>query len=101
MKTWKFGFFGRCLVGTLSVVLAGLGKTLKKHGCEVQRNLASRLHSEVASLTAKLEENEAAWNARCDGLRRALEAQEGHSAALETELAARPTSRQVSTLPHN
>eukprot|EP00884_Botryococcus_braunii_P002856 jgi/Botrbrau1/12571/Bobra.0169s0105.1 len=63
-----------------------------------QRNLVSRLHGEVASLNLKLEENEAAWSARCDGLRRALEAQEAHSAALETELAARPTSRQVEEL---
>jgi hypothetical protein len=54
-----------------------------------------RLRSELAASQQRLADEGSAWEARCDGLRRALEAQEARSVALEQQLAAGPTAKQV------
>lgn len=43
----------------------------------------------------RLEAEEASWSARCEALRQSLQKQEAHSAALEAQLASRPTAQQV------
>ncbi|KAK9803913.1 hypothetical protein WJX72_004650 [[Myrmecia] bisecta] len=63
-----------------------------------QRELASRLHAEVAALQQTLEGEQATWQSRCEGLRSALQAQEAHAAALEQEISTRPTAKQVDEL---
>ncbi len=61
----------------------------------VQREREAQLSAEVASLQQRLEAEEASAFARCDALRHSLQKQEAHSAALEAQLASRPTSQQV------
>lgn len=56
-----------------------------------------RLKAELASTSQRLEAEEAQWSARCDALRQSLQKQEAHSAALEAQLASRPTGAQVWT----
>jgi len=63
-----------------------------------QRELVSRLHSEISSLSMRAEEEAEALTSRCEGLRSALRAQEGHAEALERELTTRPTVQQVEEL---
>lgn len=53
------------------------------------------MSAEVAALNQRLEAEEASWSARCDLLRQSLQKQEAQSAALEAQLASRPTSKQV------
>lgn len=62
----------------------------------LQREVAGRLHAEVAALQERARAESAGWAERCDGLRQSLAAQEAHSAALEAQLASRPTAHQVS-----
>ena len=61
----------------------------------VQREREARLSVDVAALNQRLEAEEATCSARCDSLRRSLQKQEAQSAALEAQLASRPTSKQV------
>ncbi|KAI3427262.1 hypothetical protein D9Q98_007195 [Chlorella vulgaris] len=63
-----------------------------------QRELATRLQSEVSSLRQQLESEAATWASRCDGLRSSLAAKEAHAGALEQELSSRPTQQQVEDL---
>ncbi|PSC73915.1 Transcription factor CCAAT displacement CDP1 [Micractinium conductrix] len=63
-----------------------------------QRELATRLHSEVSALRQQLEAEAATWSGRCEGLRGSLAAKEAHAAALEAELGSRPTQLQVDEL---
>ncbi|CAL5227002.1 g9892 [Coccomyxa viridis] len=63
-----------------------------------QREREARLSAELASLHQRLEAEEASCSARCDALRQSLQKQEAHSAALEAQLASRPTSQQVEDL---
>ncbi|KAL4853646.1 hypothetical protein ACK3TF_005368 [Chlorella vulgaris] len=63
-----------------------------------QRELATRLQSEVSSLRQQLESEAATWASRCDGLRSSLAAKEAHAGALEQELSSRPTQQQVDDL---
>ncbi|KAK9917963.1 hypothetical protein WJX75_000085 [Coccomyxa subellipsoidea] len=63
-----------------------------------QREVAGRLHAEVAALQERARAESAGWAERCDGLRQSLAAQEAHSAALEAQLASRPTAHQVEQL---
>ncbi len=50
---------------------------------------------QVVSLHAQLQSEASAWAVRVEGMRGALEAKETHCAALEGELAGRPTQKQV------
>ena len=61
----------------------------------VQREREARLSAEVAALNQRLEAENASWSARCASLRQSLQKQEAQSAALEAQLASRPTSKQV------
>ena len=61
----------------------------------MQREREGRISAELASLHQRLEAEEASWSARCDALRQSLQKQEAHSAALEAQLASRPTAQQV------
>ena len=61
----------------------------------LQREREARINAEVASLHERLASEEASWMARCDVLRQSLQKQEAHSAALEAQLASRPTALQV------
>lgn len=63
-----------------------------------QRELSSRLRSEVASLKHELEEANEMWATKLEGLRATLQATTLHSQALEEELAMRPTVVQVEEL---
>ncbi|EFN56705.1 hypothetical protein CHLNCDRAFT_144082 [Chlorella variabilis] len=63
-----------------------------------QRELATRLQSEVSALRQQLEAEAATWTGRCEGLRSSLAAQEAHAAALEQELGSRPTQQQLEEL---
>lgn len=49
----------------------------------------------MASLHQRLEAEEASSSARCTALRQSLQKQEAHSAALEAQLASRPTAQRV------
>ena len=60
-----------------------------------QREREARVTAELASLHERLASEEASWMARCDVLRQSLQKQEAHSAALEAQLASRPTALQV------
>ena len=60
-----------------------------------QREREARVTAELASLHERLASDEASWMARCDVLRQSLQKQEAHSAALEAQLASRPTALQV------
>lgn len=60
-----------------------------------QREMASRLRLELLSARRDAEEAGSMWGARVEGLRATLLATEAHAAALEQELAARPTLTQV------
>lgn len=59
------------------------------------RELASMRHAELTALQQRAADEAAALESRAEGLRRALEAQESHTEALQKELSARPTNRQV------
>lgn len=48
-----------------------------------------------SAVSSRADEESNAWNAKCEGLRQALQAQELHAENLEKELAMRPSSRQV------
>ena len=61
----------------------------------LQREREARSNAEVASLHARIASEEASWVGRCDVLRQSLQKQEAHSAALEAQLASRPTALQV------
>lgn len=61
----------------------------------LQRELAGRLHAEVAALSERAAADAASWAERCEGLRQALAAQQAHTAALEAQLSSRPTTQQV------
>ncbi len=63
--------------------------------CVVQREREARLSAELASLNHRLEAEQASWSARCDSLRQSLQKQEAQCAALEAQLASRPTAKQV------
>ncbi|KAL4425119.1 hypothetical protein ABPG77_008224 [Micractinium sp. CCAP 211/92] len=63
-----------------------------------QRELTTRLQSEVAALRQQLESEAATWANRCEGLRGSLAAKEAHAAALEQELSSRPTQQQLEEL---
>ncbi|CAL8464232.1 g3767 [Coccomyxa elongata] len=63
-----------------------------------QRELAGRLHAEVAALSERAAADAAGWAERCEGLRQALAAQQAHTAALEAQLSSRPTTQQVERL---
>ncbi|PRW51060.1 CASP-like [Chlorella sorokiniana] len=63
-----------------------------------QRELATRLQSEVSALRQQMEAEAATWAGRCEGLRSSLAAKEAHAAALEAELAGRPTQAAVEEL---
>ncbi|KAG1675885.1 hypothetical protein FOA52_001542 [Chlamydomonas sp. UWO 241] len=65
-----------------------------------QRDAASRMRSEVASLQASLDEAHSMWESRVEGLRSTLSATESHAAALEAEMGMRPTVNQVEDLRH-
>lgn len=47
------------------------------------------------AVSSRADEESNAWNAKCEGLRQALQAQELHAENLEKELSMRPSSRQV------
>lgn len=64
----------------------------------VQRELASRLRSELAAVRSESEEAREVLESRLEGLRATLAATEQHAAALEEELAARPTQTQLEEL---
>ena len=74
-------------MGTHDLQLTGAGWRLQ---------LAGRLRGEVGALRRELEEASRVWEARLEGARGALGAQEAHAAALEQELAARPSASEVS-----
>ena len=61
----------------------------------VQREREARLSAEMASLHQRLETEEASSSTRCTALRQSLQKQEAHSAALEAQLASRPTAQRV------
>ncbi|KAI7841244.1 hypothetical protein COHA_005081 [Chlorella ohadii] len=63
-----------------------------------QRELATRLQSEVSALRQQMEAEAATWAGRYEGLRSSLAAKEAHAAALEAELAGRPTQGAVEEL---
>ncbi|GFR50386.1 hypothetical protein Agub_g12601 [Astrephomene gubernaculifera] len=63
-----------------------------------QRELASRLRSELLSVRSEFEEAREMLEARVEGLKATLAATEQHAAALEEELAARPTQAQMEEL---
>ena len=63
-----------------------------------QRELSARLQVEVSGLRRQVEGETAAWSARYEGLKSTLEAREAHCAALEAELTARPTQREMDEL---
>eukprot|EP00887_Chlorella_sp_A99_P007147 scaffold2.g7147.t1 len=65
---------------------------------QAQWELAGRLQIEVASLRQQVESGAATWSARVEGLRSTLEAREAHCAALDAELAARPTQLELDEL---
>ena len=65
--------------------------------CLSQREREARVTAELASLNERLASEETSWMARCDVLRQSLQKQEAHSAALEAQLASRPTALQVRT----
>lgn len=61
----------------------------------------ARLQGEVSQLEARSQAEGETWAQRCEGLRQALAAQEGRSAALEAQLASRPTAQQVTHSPRH
>ena len=61
----------------------------------LQREREGRITAEVACLHERLASEEASWISRCDALRQSLQKQEAHTAALEAQLASRPTALQV------
>ncbi|KXZ54818.1 hypothetical protein GPECTOR_4g889 [Gonium pectorale] len=76
---------------------ASIEETLRSE-LGAQRELASRLRSELASVRAESEEAREMLEARLEGLRSTLAATEQHAAAVEQELAARPTQSQLEDL---
>jgi hypothetical protein len=63
--------------------------------CVRQRELVARLQAEAGRREARAEAEAQAWAQRCEGLRQGLTAQEARSAALEAQVASRPTMQQV------
>ncbi|KAG2424374.1 hypothetical protein HXX76_014583 [Chlamydomonas incerta] len=64
----------------------------------LQRELASRLRSELAAVRSEADEAQQMAEARLEGLKATLAATEQHAAAVEAELAARPTQGQMEEL---
>lgn len=82
--------------GASSAVAASLSvEESLRHELGTQRELAGRLRLEVVAVRREAEEMAGMWEARVEGLKATLAATEAHAAALEQELAARPTISQV------
>ncbi|PNH04179.1 Protein CASP [Tetrabaena socialis] len=79
--------------GAVAAATASIEETLRAE-LGSQRELASRLRSELASVRSESEEAREVLETRVEGLKAALAATEQHAAALEEELAARPTQSQ-------
>jgi homeobox protein cut-like len=60
-----------------------------------QRELASRLQAELSSAVRSVEGENVATTAKLNGLQASLHATEAHAAALEAELAGRPTRQEL------
>ncbi|GIL55034.1 hypothetical protein Vafri_10686 [Volvox africanus] len=83
--------------GTAAAAAASIEETLRTE-LGVQRELAFRLRHELAAVRAESEEVREMLEARLEGLKSTLAATEQHAAALEAELAARPTPLQLEEL---
>ncbi len=73
-----------------SATVAALREELR-----TQRELASRLQSELSSAVRSVQGENAATTAKLEGLQASLQATEAHAAALEAELAGRPTRQEL------
>ncbi|KAG2490870.1 hypothetical protein HYH03_010788 [Edaphochlamys debaryana] len=88
---------GRGASGGGAPAAPSLEETLRQE-LGVQRELASRLRSELAAVRSEAEREREMLETRLEGLRATLTATEEHAAALEQELAARPTQSQLEDL---
>ena len=69
--------------------------TALREELRVQRDLASRLQTELNSVMLSAENDRAAVTGKMAGLKASLQATEAHAAALEAELAGRPTLQEL------
>ncbi|GIL82817.1 hypothetical protein Vretimale_8189 [Volvox reticuliferus] len=83
--------------GTAAAAAASIEETLRTE-LGVQRELAFRLRHELAAVRSESEEIREMLETRMEGLKSTLAATEQHAAALEAELAARPTPLQLEEL---
>lgn len=80
--------------GTSSFVENATVSALREE-LRTQRELASRLQSELSSAVRSVEGENVATTAKLEGLQTSLQATEAHAAALEAELAGRPTRQEL------
>ncbi|KAG7667197.1 putative Protein CASP [Nannochloris sp. 'desiccata'] len=80
--------------GTSSFIESATVSALREE-LRTQREIASRLQSELSSAVRSAEGENAATTAKLQGLRASLQATEAHAAALEAELAGRPTRQEL------
>ncbi|GLC41611.1 hypothetical protein PLESTF_000273100 [Pleodorina starrii] len=83
--------------GTAAAAAASIEETLRTE-LATQRELAFRLRNELAAVRAESEEVREMLETRLEGVKATLAATEQHAAALEEELAARPTQQQLEEL---
>ncbi len=80
--------------GVFSFVESATVSALREE-LRTQRELSSRLQSELSSAVRSVENDNAATAAKLEGLQASLQATEAHAAALEAELAGRPTRQDL------